>query len=77
MFTPIKDRVARDKLVQDYLETKDRVKQKFVNEQLGQLDYQEDAKKIFKPIIDSQDTAGQSAQQALKNIKETIVATIS
>jgi hypothetical protein len=55
MFTSVKDRVARDKLVQDYLETKGRVKQKFVNEQLGQLDYQEDARKIFKPIIDSQD----------------------
>jgi hypothetical protein len=72
MFAPIKNRADRDKLAKDYLETKDRVKQKFFLQNIGEADSQEDARKIFKPITDNQTKTAEKITKTQQEITETI-----
>ncbi len=72
MFAPIKNRADRDKLAKDYLETKDRVKQKFFLQNMGEADYQEDARKIFKPITDNQTETAEKITKTQQEITDTI-----
>jgi hypothetical protein len=61
-FLKISDPNKRDFIVNEFLKTKKRVQQSFLNERLGDAGLQYDLKKLYKPITESQ--AGLSKELA-------------
>jgi len=53
-FLKIKDPSKRDKLVTEYLKTKNKIQEDFRSERLGEQSLYEDFGKIFKPITEQQ-----------------------
>ena len=52
-FIKIKSQAERDKLVNDYRNTKDKLKNQFLQEKLGEQNLFTDSSKLFKPLIDT------------------------
>jgi len=55
-FLKITDPTKRDFLVQEFLKTKDKVRENFINERTGELGAQRELTKLFKPVIETQKT---------------------
>ena len=53
MWFDVKTKADRDKLTKDYLDRRQRVRQQFLDEKLGDDTLQYEASKLFKPIIES------------------------
>src|ERR1043165_643667 len=64
MWTKISSKQERDALTQDYLARRNRLRQRFVDEKLGEADLLFDATKLFKPITTATTTATAEAQAA-------------
>src|SRR5688572_15916159 len=76
-FLKITDPAKRDLIVADFLETKRRIQQNFLNEKLGDIGLQQDLVKLYKPIVDSQSTISKEQNALLSTIKENSAATSS
>src|SRR5688572_20031810 len=74
-FLKITDPAKRDLIVADFLETKRRIQQNFLNEKLGDIGLQQDLVKLYKPIVDSQSTISKEQNALLSTIKENSAAT--
>ena len=52
-FLNIKDREERDKMIDDYLALKERLKKKSMEERMGLIDHRRDLEENFKPVVAS------------------------
>src|SRR5688572_15107399 len=74
-FLKITDPAKRDLIVTDFLKTKKKVQQNFLNEKLGDIGLQQELTKFFKPTIDSQSAISKEQNALLSTIKENSAAT--
>ena len=70
-FLKITDPTKRDFIVEEFLKTKQKIKQNFLSEKVGDMGLQRELSKLYKPITDTQ----KSTQEDLKAIKEATAAT--
>jgi hypothetical protein len=81
MFLKIDDPMKRDKLVKDFLKTRQKIKQNFEDEKLSNLGYKEETEKLFKPITqsitESKESQNKSFDRILNRIdeNENLIAT--
>ena len=53
-FLKIKDQNKRDETVKEFLDLKNRIKDNFRKERIGEIETQSDLSKFFKPITETQ-----------------------
>ena len=68
MWTKISTKEDRDALTQDYLARRDRLRQRFVDEKLGEADLLYDATKFFKPISTATTEAQAATSKELQKV---------
>ena len=68
MWTKISTKEQRDALTQDYLARRDRLRQRFVDEKLGEADLLYDATKFFKPISTATTEAQAATSKELQKV---------
>jgi len=71
-FFLIKDISKRDKLVAEYLKTKNKIQDDFRSERLGEQSLFEDFGKIFKPITEQQQKSSEDIVSKLTPLQEAI-----
>jgi len=72
-FLKITDPVKRDFIVEDFLKTKKKIQQNFLDERLGDMGLQRELTKLYKPITDVQ----KSTQEDLRAANAALPAAIS
>jgi len=71
-FLKIKDPSKRDKLVAEYIKTKNKIQNDFRLERLGEKSLYEDFGKIFKPITEQQQKSSENIVSKLEPLQEAI-----
>ena len=71
-FLKIKDQNKRDETVKEFLDLKNRIKDNFRKERIGEIEMQSDLSKFFKPITETQKATAKEITEELKPIKEGI-----
>ena len=71
-FLKIEDHNKRDETVKEFLALKNKIKDNFRKERLGEIETQRDLTKLFKPVIETQIAMTKELQEGLKPIKEGI-----
>ena len=71
-FLKIKDQNKRDETVKEFLDLKNRIKDNFRKERIGEIETQSDLSKFFKPITETQKAMTKEITGELKPIKEGI-----
>ena len=71
-FLKISDRVKRDSIVKEYLETKRNIRNNLFSERTGEQQLQTDLSKIFKPITETKKTTTREITEGLGPIREGI-----
>jgi len=74
-FLKINDPSKRDALVEQFLKTKNNVRQNFLSEKLGDIGIQRELTKLYKPIVDSQSAISKEQSPLLSSIKENSTVT--
>ena len=74
-FLKITDPAKRDLLVAEFLKTKKNVQENSLKEKLGDIWFQQELKKLYKPIVDSQSTISKEQNALLSTIKENSATT--
>lgn len=70
-FLEIKDPEKRDFLVQEFLKTKNNVRQNFLAEKMGDIGIQRELTKLYRPITESQATQSATLAKELNALKES------
>ena len=70
-FLEIKDQNKRDE-TKEFLDLKNRIKDNFRKERIGEIETQSDLSKFFKPITETQKATAKEITEELKPIKEGI-----
>src|SRR5678816_4902460 len=68
MWTKISTKQERDAFTQDYLARRNRLRQRFVDEKLGEADLLYDATKLFKPIATATTEAQAATSKELQKV---------
>ena len=71
-FLKIEDHNKRDEIVKEFLALKNKIKDNFRKERIGEIETQRDLAKLFKPVTETQIAATKELQEGLKPIKEGI-----
>ena len=71
-FLKIKDQNKRDETVKEFLELKNRIKDNFCQERIGEIETQSDLSKFFKPFTETQKASAKEITEQLKPIREGI-----
>ena len=71
-FFNIKDHNKRDEIVKEFLALKNKIKDNFRKEKIGEIETQRDLAKLFKPVTETQIATTKELQEGLKPIKEGI-----
>jgi len=71
-FLKIKDPLKRDKLVAEYLKTKNKIQENFRSERLGEQSLYENFGKIFKPITEQQKKSSEEIVPTFSPLQEAI-----
>ena len=71
-FLKITDPTKREASVNELLDLKDRIKDNFRSEKMGEMEMQTDLLKLFKPITETQKATAKEITEELKPIKEGI-----
>ena len=71
-FMSIKDPVLRDKTVEEYLALKDRIKQRSMDERMGEMSYQRGLESEYRTILQSQREMREDIVNHLQPIHESI-----
>ena len=71
-FLKIKDQNKRDETVKYFLDLKNRIKDNFRKERIGEKETQSDLSKLFKPITETQKATAKEITEQLKPIREGI-----
>src|SRR6218665_2009028 len=75
LFLKITDPSKRDFIVEEFLKSKENIKQNFLSERLGDIGLQRELTKMYKPIVDSQSTISKEQEALLSTIKENSLET--
>ena len=71
-FLNIKDPNKRDETVKEFLALKEKIKDNFRKEKIGEIETQRDLAKLFKPVTETQKATAKEITEELKPIKEGI-----
>ena len=71
-FLKIEDHNKRDETVKEFLALKNKIKNNFHKERIGEIETQRDLAKLFKPVTETQKTTAKEITGELKPIKEGI-----
>ena len=71
-FLKIEDPNKREETVKEFLALKNRIKDNFRKERLGEIETQRDLTKLFKPVTETQKATTKEITEELKPIKEGI-----
>ena len=71
-FLKIKDHNKRDETVKEFLALKNKIKDNFRRERLGEMETRDDLERFFKPVTETQIATTKELQEGLKPIKEGI-----
>ena len=71
-FMSIKDPVLRDKTIEEYLALKDRIKQRSMDERMGEMSYQRALESEYRPILQSQQEMRKDIVDHLQPIHEDL-----
>ena len=71
-FLKIKDQNKRDETVKEFLELKNRIKDNFRQERIGEIETQSNLSKFFKPVTETQKATAKEIMEQLKPIREGI-----
>ena len=71
-FLKIKDHNKRDETVKEFLALKNKIKDNFRKERIGEIETQRDLAKLFKPVTETQKATAKEITRELKPIKEGI-----
>ena len=71
-FLKIKDHNKRDETVKEFLALKNKIKDNFRKERIGEIETQRDLAKLFKPVTETQKATAKEITGELKPIKEGI-----
>jgi len=71
-FLKIKDPSKRDKLVAEYLKTKNKIQENFLSERLGEQSMYKDFGKIFKPTTEQQQKSSEEIVSKFAPLQEAI-----
>ena len=71
-FLKIEDHNKRDEIVKEFLALKNKIKDNFRKEKIGEIETQRDLAKLFKPVTKTQIATTKELQEGLKPIKEGI-----
>ena len=71
-FLKIEDPNKREETVKEFLALKNRIKDDFRKERVGEIETQRDLAKLFKPVIETQKATTKEVTGELKPIKEGI-----
>ena len=69
-FLKIEDHNKRDEIVKEFLALKNKIKDNFRKERIGETETQRDLVKLFKPVTETQKTMAKEITGELKPIKE-------
>ena len=69
-FIKVKDPRKREELVRDFIETRKRIKDKFIARKVGEAEYQTGLTKLFKPVTETQKTTAKEITEAQKATAE-------
>ena len=73
-FLKITDPTKREASVKEFLELKNRIKDNFRSERIGEIQMQSDLSKFFKPVTETQKATAKEITEQLKPIREGIVS---
>ena len=71
-FLKIEDHNKREEIVKEFLALKNKIKDNFRKERIGEIETQRDLAKLFKPVTETQKTTAKEITGELKPIKEGI-----
>ena len=71
-FLKIKDQNKRDETVKEFLELKNRIKDNFRQERIGEIETQSNLSKFFEPVTETQKATAKEITEQLKPIREGI-----
>ena len=71
-FLKIKDHNKRNEIVNEFLDLKNKIKDNFRRERLGEIETQSDLAKFFKPVTETQIATAKEITEGLKPLKEGI-----
>ena len=71
-FIKIKDPRKREELIKDFIETRKRIKDNFVAQKVGEVEYQTGLTKLFKPVTETQKATAKEITEAQKATAERI-----
>ena len=69
-FIKIKDPRKREELIKDFIETRKRIKDNFVAQKVGEVEYQTGLTKLFKPVTETQKATAKEITEAQKATAE-------
>ena len=73
-FLKINDPAETDSIVEEFLKRKKNIQQNYLSEKLGDIGMQQDLKKLYKPIVESQTAISKEQNALLSTIKENSAA---
>ena len=71
-FIKVKDPRKREELIKDFIETRKRIKDNFIAQKVGEVEYQTGLTKLFKPVTETQKTTTKEITEAQKATAEKI-----
>ena len=69
-FIKVKDPRKREELIKDFIETRKRIKDNFVAQKVGEVEYQTGLTKLFKPVTETQKATAKEITEAQKATAE-------
>ena len=71
-FIKVKDPKKREESIRDFIETRKRIKDNFVAKKVGEIEYQTELTKLFKPVTETQKATAKEITDAQKAAAEKI-----
>ena len=71
-FIKVKDPRKREELIRDFIETRKRIKDNFIAQKVGEIEYQTGLTKLFKPVTETQKATAKEITEAQKAATEKI-----
>ena len=71
-FIKVKDPRKREELIKDFIETRKRIKDNFIAQKVGEVEYQTGLTKLFKPVTETQKATTKEITDAQKAATEKI-----
>ena len=73
-FIKVTDPRKREELIRDFIETRKRIKDNFISQKVGEVEYQTGLTKLFKPVTETQKETAKVITEAQKATAEKITS---